>query len=114
MAPTYTMLFAGDAGEQGKLGVTIMRVPAKRILDTILKIIEIYRHERLGNETFSQWINKIVKEEGMGTVKNIENIKTILLPITQLPSMDQDPESYRDYGSDSKFSAKTARGECAA
>jgi sulfite reductase (ferredoxin) len=114
MAPTYTMLFAGDAGEQGKLGVTIMRVPAKRIVDTILKIIEIYRHERLGNETFSQWINKIVKGEGMGTVKDIENIKTILLPITQLPSMDQDPESYRDYGSDSKFSAKTARGECAA
>src|SRR5919198_1712738 len=114
MAPTYTMLFAGDAGEQGKLGVTIMRVPAKRVVDTIQKIIEIYKHERLSNETFSQWINKIVKGEGMGTVKNIENIKTILLPITQLPSMDQDPESYRDYGNDSKFSAKTARGECAA
>ena len=114
MAPTYTMLFAGDAGEQGKLGVTIMRVPAKRVVDTIQKIIEIYKHERLSNETFSQWINKIVKGEGTGTVKNIENIKTILLPITQLPSMDQDPESYRDYGNDSKFSAKTARGECAA
>jgi sulfite reductase (ferredoxin) len=114
MAPTYTMLFAGDAGEQGKLGVTIMRVPAKRVVDTIKKIIEIYKHEKLSNETFSQWINKIVKGEGMGTVKNIENIKTILLPITQLPSMDQDPESYRDYGNDSKFSAKTARGECAA
>ena len=114
MAPTYTMLFAGDAGEQGKLGVTIMRVPAKRVVDTIKKIIEIYKHEKLSNETFSQWINKIVKGEGTGTVKNIENIKTILLPITQLPSMDQDPESYRDYGNDSKFSAKTARGECAA
>jgi sulfite reductase (ferredoxin) len=114
MAPTYTMLFAGDAGEQGKLGVTIMRVPAKRVVDTIKKIIEIYKHEKLSNETFSQWINKIVKGEGTGTVKNIESIKTILLPITQLPSMDQDPESYRDYGNDSKFSAKTARGECAA
>jgi sulfite reductase (ferredoxin) len=114
MAPTYTMLFAGDAGEEGKLGVTIMRVPAKRVVDTIKKIIEIYKHEKLSNETFSQWINKIVKGEGTGTVKNIENIKTILLPITQLPSMDQDPESYRDYGNDSKFSAKTARGECAA
>jgi sulfite reductase (ferredoxin) len=35
--------------------------------------------------------------------------------VIQLPSSpQQDPDAYRDYGSDSHFTAKTARGECAA
>jgi sulfite reductase (ferredoxin) len=62
----------------------------------------------------NQWINKIVSGDGTGSVKNIENMKAKLFPVTQLPSMEEDPELYRDYGNDMKFSAKTARGECAA
>src|SRR5919202_1385318 len=46
MTPTYTMLFAGSAGEQGELGKTVMRIPAKRVIDTILKIIELYKQHR--------------------------------------------------------------------
>jgi len=114
MAPTYTMLFGGSAGEHGELGKGVMRVPAKRVIDTISKIIEIYKQERSGDETLNQWINKIVRGEGAGNVKNIENMKIELLPITQLAPIEQDAESYVDYGNDIKFTAKTARGECAA
>ena len=114
MAPTYTMLFGGSTGEQGELGKAIMRVPAKRVIDTIRRIIEIYNQERSSSETLKQWINKIVRGEGIGSIKNIENMKAILSPVTQLPPVEQDQESYRDYGNDTKFSAKTARGECAA
>ena len=114
MAPTYTMLFGGSDGECGELGKPIMRVPAKRVIDIIRKIIDVYKQERNNNETLNQWINKIVLGEGKGSIKNIENIKAILLPVTQLAPIEQDPESYRDYGNDIKFSAKTARGECAA
>ena len=114
MAPTYTMLFGGSAGEHGELGKGVMRVPAKRVIDTINKIIEIYKQERSGDETLNQWINKIVRGEGAGNVKNIENMKLELLSITQLAPIEQDAESYVDYGNDIKFTAKTARGECAA
>jgi sulfite reductase (ferredoxin) len=114
MAPTYTMLFGGSDGEYGELGKAVMRVPAKRVIDIIRKIIDVYKQERNNNETLNQWINKIVLGEGKGSIKNIENIKAILLPVTQLAPIEQDPESYRDYGNDVKFSAKTARGECAA
>ena len=31
-----------------------------------------------------------------------------------LPSVEEEPEAYMDYGNDIKFSAKTAKGECAA
>jgi len=114
MAPTYTMLFGGSAGEQSELGKAIMRVPAKRVIDTIRKIIEIYKQERSDSETLSQWINKIVRGDGTGKIKNIENMKVMLTPVVQLPPEEQDPDLYRDYGNGTKFSAKTAKGECAA
>jgi sulfite reductase (ferredoxin) len=116
MTPTYTMLFGGSAGEQGELGRVITRVPAKRVVDTILKIIELYREQKSGNDTMHEWITKVkvVKGQAEGSIKNLENIKAALAQVIQLPTPEQDPDAYRDYGSDSRFSAKTARGECAA
>src|SRR5918993_1306004 len=51
MTPTYTMLFGGSAGEAGELGRAVMRVPAKRVIDTTLKIIELYKNERAAAAT---------------------------------------------------------------
>jgi sulfite reductase (ferredoxin) len=62
----------------------------------------------------NQWINKIVRGEGTGSVRNIENMKASLTPLMQLLPVEKDPEVYSDYGNDARFSAKTARGECAA
>jgi sulfite reductase (ferredoxin) len=143
MTPTYTMLFGGSAGEAGELGRAIMRVPAKKVIDTALKIIELYKNERgvqvavatspsasesRGGgykdddaenksdhyETLHQWIIRLVKGQGSGSIKNIEDMKAALSEVTQLPSPEDSPDAYQDYGSDSRFSAKTARGECAA
>jgi sulfite reductase (ferredoxin) len=124
MTPTYTMLFGGSAGEAGELGKAVMRVPAKRVIDTTLKIIEIYKNERGAvttggddddDETLHQWIIRLVKGQGSGSIKNIEDMKAALGQVIQLPpSPQQNPDDYRDYGSDSSFTAKTARGECAA
>jgi sulfite reductase (ferredoxin) len=127
-------LFGGSAGEAGELGKAVMRVPAKRVIDTTLKIIEIYKKERAtaatttasggdsstrgssdDGDTLHQWIIRLVKGEGSGSIKNIEDMKAALGQVIQLPpSPQQNPDDYRDYGSDSYFTAKTARGECAA
>ena len=114
MTPTYTMLFGGSAGEQGELAKTAMRVPAKRVIDTVLKVIELYKQQRSGNESLHQWVVNVTKGQGTADIKNLEGLKAALAQVVQLPTPDQDPDSYRDYGSDSSFSAKTARGECAA
>ncbi len=114
MAPTYTMLFGGDSGEFSVLAKPIMRVPAKRVIDTILKIIEIYREETYFGGSLKEWVTKVVRGEGTGKVKNIESMKLLLSSLVQLPTVEEGPEMYRDYGNDIKFSAKTARGECAA
>jgi len=104
-------------------------VPAKRVIDTTLKIIEIYKRERATTtttttttatteadnyETLHEWIIRLTKGQGSGSIKNLEDMKAALAEIIQLPPPQENIEVYQDYGSDSRFSAKTARGECAA
>jgi sulfite reductase (ferredoxin) len=112
MTPTYTMLFGGSAGESAELGRAVMRVPAKRVIDTTLKIIELYKKERVSEETLHQWIIRLVRGQGSESIKNLDDMKAALTAVIQLPSPQEN--AYRDYGSDSHFTAKTARGECAA
>ncbi|HEY7108781.1 MAG TPA: nitrite/sulfite reductase [Nitrososphaeraceae archaeon] len=114
MAPTYTMLLGGNSGENGELGKTVMRVPAKRVIDVILKIIEIYKNEHYKNESLDKWIVRIANGDGAGKVSNLNDLKSTLSEVASLASVEEDPDAYRDYGNDSKFIAKTARGECAA
>lgn len=116
MTPTYTMMFGGRDGEDGLLGRTVMRVPAKRVIPTLTKIIEIYRKERSENESLSVWIGKLINGavNVNGQVRNLDDIKTVLMSTISLPSAEEDPKAYMDYGNDIKFSAKTAKGECAA
>ena len=116
MTPTYSMSFGGRDGEDGMLGKSVMRVPAKRVIATLIKIIEIYKQERSTNESFAMWIEKIINGvgNGKGEIKNLDDIKTALIQTVSLPSPKDDPESYMDYGNDVQFSAKTARGEYAA
>ena len=113
MAPVYTMLFGGSSGEESKLGKAIMRVPAKRVIEVIQKIVELYKQEK-SNEPLSLWIDHILAGNANGTIKSIEDIKTALIPVVQLTPSEESPDLYQDYGNDIKFSAKTARGECAA
>ena len=114
MAPVYTMLFGGNGSEDGKLGKAIMRVPAKKVIEVVKKIVEFYKNEKLSSETLDMWIERIINSNGTGNIKNIEDVKILLTPVTQLPPFEEGQEFYQDYGNDVKFNAKTARGECAA
>ncbi|MEM4705744.1 MAG: hypothetical protein QW053_04280, partial [Candidatus Nitrosocaldus sp.] len=113
LTPAYNMLLGGKVGKDNALGRVVARVPAKRIIDVILRLIDVYRNERLDGEGFASWIDRVL--EGKGTnIKSIDDLKPIIEEASMLPSPEDDPESYVDYGSDSRFIVKTARGECAA
>ncbi len=114
LAPTYNMLLGGSITENASLGKIFTRVPAKKIIDVVLKIIEIYKQERNEGESLNAWVSRILRGEGSGTVKKPENLKSVIDNISKLPSPEESPESYMDYGNDDMFKAKTARGECAA
>jgi sulfite reductase (ferredoxin) len=114
LAPTYIMLLGGSTGENASLGKVFTRIPAKKVIDVLLKIIELYKQERKEGEKLNEWIDRILRGEGTGSVKNPEDLKVIVDKIAQLPSPEESPDSYVDYGNETRFTAKTARGECAA
>lgn len=113
LTPAYNMLLGGKVGKESALGRVVARVPAKRIIDVILRLIDVYRKERLDGEGFASWIDRVL--EGNGTnIKSVDDLKPIIEEESKLPSLEEDPESYVDYGSDSRFVVRTGRGECAA
>ena len=114
MYPSYAMSLGGRADEQAMLGLTCMKVPAKRVIPAILKIIEIFKSEKRNGETLDSWIHRVIDGNGGQNVKSLNDIKEILKPIVVAPTMAEDKDFYVDYGNDSSYHARTGRGECAA
>ena len=114
MYPLYIMSLGGRADEQAMLGLTCTKVPAKRVIPTILKIIDVFKSEKKNGETLDSWIHRVIDGNGGPTVKSLNDIKEILKPVVIAPPIEQDKDFYVDYGNDGSYHARTGRGECAA
>jgi len=114
MYPNYQMSIGGRSDELTTLGVNCMRIPAKRVISVILKIIELFKKNKKSEDTLSSWINRIVEEKEDSEIKSINDFKTILSPLIIPPTMEEDAEFYSDYGSDTRYHTITGKGECAA
>ncbi|MGI0087429.1 MAG: nitrite/sulfite reductase [Nitrosotalea sp.] len=114
MYPLYTMSLGGRADGNSMLGLMTTKVPTKRVIPTILKIIEIFKSEKRSGEVLDSWIHRIIEGNGGPKIKSINDIKELLKPVVAPPTIEQDPDFYVDYGNDVNYHAKTGRGECAA
>ncbi|HJT09862.1 MAG TPA: nitrite/sulfite reductase [Candidatus Nitrosotalea sp.] len=114
MYPLYTMLLGGRADEKSTLGLSTIKVPAKRVIPTILKVIDIFKSEKRSGETLDKWIHNVIEGNGSSKVKSINDIKELLKPVVAPPTIEQDSDFYVDYGNDGSYHARTGRGECAA
>jgi sulfite reductase (ferredoxin) len=114
MYPLYLMSLGGRADGEAMLGVNCMRVPAKRIIQVILKIIETFKKNKKPEDTLSSWLNRIVKGNENSQIKSVNDLKQILSPLVVPPTRDEDADFYADFGSDTKYHTITGKGECAA
>lgn len=114
MYANYQMSLGGRSDGDTVLGQTCLRVPAKRVIPVILKIIETFKEHKKSDDTLKSWIHRVVSGNEDSTVKSITDIKKILEPIIVPPTKEDDPDFYLDYGSDSSYHTKTGKGECAA
>jgi sulfite reductase beta subunit-like hemoprotein len=114
MYPLYNMLLGGRSDENTTLGHTCTKVPAKRVIPTILKIIEIFKSEKRSGETLDLWLHRVLEGNGGPNVKSVDDIKEMLKIVVVIPTKEQDEDFYTDYGNDGSYHAKTGRGECAA
>jgi sulfite reductase (ferredoxin) len=108
------MSIGGRSDGDAMLGQTLLRVPAKRVIPVILKIIEIFKQNKKPDDTLKSWIHRIVSGNEDSQIKSIADIKSILEPLTIPPTKEDDPDFYLDYGNDTSYHTKTGKGECAA
>ena len=114
MYPNYQMSLGGRSDGEAMLGEICLRVPAKRVIPVILKIIEIFKEHKKPDDTLQSWIHRIVTQNEDSEIKSITDIKKVLEPLTIPPTKEEDPDFYLDYGSDTSYHTKTGKGECAA
>lgn len=111
MYPAYMLSLGGRADQDAVLGQNILRVPAKRVIPVILRILELFKELAQPQDDLKSWIHRIVMG---GDATTIPDMRRLLSPLTNPPSMEEEPDFYADYGSDSSYHTKTGRGECAA
>ena len=114
MYPNYQMSLGGRSDDSTMLGITCMRIPAKRVIPVILKIIEIFKQNKQPADTLKDWIHRVVTGHEDSNIKSVADIKKILEPLTVPPAKDDDGDFYSDYGTDTSYHTKTGKGECAA
>ena len=91
-----------------------MRIPAKRVIPAILKIIEVFRENKRPGDSLASWIHRVVGGHEDSGISSVGDIKRVLEPLAAPPPKEDDPGFYADYGSDGTYHTKTGRGECAA
>ena len=114
MYPNYQMSLGGRSDGDAMLGQTCLRVPAKRVIPVILKIIEIFKQHKKEDDTLKSWMHRVVNQNEDSEIKSVNDIKNILEPMILPPTKEEDPDFYLDYGSDTSYHTKTGKGECAA
>ena len=114
MYANYQMSLGGRSDGDTMLGQTCLRVPAKRVIPVILKIIELFKQNKKSHDTLQSWIHRVVNNNEDSEIKSINDIKKVLEPLTIPPTKEEDPDFYLDYGDDTSYHTKTGKGECAA
>ena len=114
MYANYQMSLGGRSDGDTMLGQICLRVPAKRVIPVILKIIELFKEHKKSDDTLKSWIHRIVNGNEDSKIKSLNDIKAVLEPLTVPPTKEDDPDFYLDYGSDTTYHTKTGKGECAA
>lgn len=105
VSPHYELLIGGRVeGTSAALAQVVAKIPAKNVPRAIEGLIALYRKERKEEESFHNFLLRLGKA----------GIKKILLPLTIVPSFEEGPEFYSDWGSDQEFSMEDlGPGECA-
>ncbi len=105
LIPAYQLHLGGRSTDHGVVfGQLAGKYPAKRIPEVVDALLAHYREHRLPDEGFTAFVDRVGKAP---IVKALE-------PYTTLPTHDEAPAQYLDYGAYEPFSLDEAgAGECA-
>lgn len=107
MYPSYTMLVGGRIGADAALGRKLIRVPAKRAIPMILRILEVFRERKLEGDNLESWMRRVCED---ADTTSIAELRDLVAPLAVPPSREEDPDFYTDYGADVPYMVMTGRG----
>ena len=104
-APGYQMLLGGHIGDtKVEFGARALRLPAKRVPEATVAIVERFADGRVPGETFAAWLERVGGAKSVAAeLKHLDNF----------PPQLEAPELYVDYNETGPFSGEVGIGECA-
>jgi sulfite reductase (ferredoxin) len=103
--PHFQLVVGGQwTNNAGSYGLAIGAVPSKRVPEIVKRLTERFAKERQGAETFAEFANRIGKK----------TIRAMVEELQALPTYDQDPSNYSDWGDPREYTiSDMGEGECA-
>lgn len=103
--PHFQVVLGGEwTRNAGSYGLAVGAIPAKRIPEVVERLTGRYVAERKKGESFQAFIQRVGKVQ----------IKGLLDDLTKIPSHDEDPTLYTDWGDSREFTiGDIGVGECA-
>lgn len=101
------ILFLGGSANHGhpQAGKIVGKFPARASIQVVEALLKLHNDEKLEGEDFNSFLARI----------GDQRVKAVLEPLRAVPSFEEDPTFYDDYGHENeKFTVRSGvRGECA-
>jgi len=106
LVPHYQLYVGGGTeGGQAVLAQSVLRLPASRVPEALLTLLDAYRTRRTDGESFKEWLRREQARNGL--------LRDTLAELTVLPPREEEPEAYSDWGSEGEFRVEIGESECA-
>jgi sulfite reductase beta subunit-like hemoprotein len=105
LVPHFQVVLGGKWTENaGSFGLATLAIPSKNVPEVVRRVTGRYVAEKEPDESFTDFIERLGKAE----------VKTFLHDLTEVPSYEEDPSYYTDWGDPRVFTMEDyGEGECA-
>jgi sulfite reductase (ferredoxin) len=103
--PHFQLVIGGQwTNNGGSYGLAVGAIPSKRVPQVVERVTGAFMKERQGQESFQAYVTRIGKAR----------VREMLKDLMELPSYEQDPDMYRDWGDPREYTTgDMGVGECA-
>ena len=103
--PQYFVMVGGGALDRGALfGRVAAKIPARRIPQTVERLIDLYARDRQAGETAAAYFGRV----------DLAVVKATLADLERLQPGDAVPADFVDLGEADDFAPEVLEGECSA
>ncbi len=103
--PQYFVMVGGGVDNDGAhFGRVAAKVPARRLQDTLERLIALYRSDRLEGESATSFFMRV----------DLLRVKQVLVDLERMTPQDTLPEDFVDLAESTEFKPEVMDGECSA